>query len=118
MNEFKDKLENYGVDYKNVEDRFMKNKSLYLRCFDMLLEDTNMENLKNALENGDIQMAFEAAHTLKGVIGNMGFIPLYEKICSIVEPLRREDKNIDYMPLYDEIVTEFEKVRELRSGLE
>ena len=32
--------------------------------------------------------AFEAAHTLKGVTGNMGLTPLYDAVCTIVEPLR------------------------------
>ena len=44
-------------------------------------------------EQNDITKAFEAAHSLKGTLGNMGLTPMYEIIIQIVEPLR--DGNID-----------------------
>ena len=41
-----------------------------------------------ALDAGDVTAAFEAAHTIKGVMGNMGLTPMYEEVCYIVESLR------------------------------
>ena len=36
----------------------------------------------------DLIAAFDAAHTLKGVLSNMGLTPLYDCVSAIVEPLR------------------------------
>lgn len=44
--------------------------------------------LKKAVEDNDLKNAFELAHTMKGVYGNLGLTPLYEPVCRIVEVLR------------------------------
>ena len=66
----------------------------------MLFQDENMQKLGAALANRDYTAAFEAAHTLKGVVGNMGLTPLYEAVCVIVEPLRSRECRDDYAALY------------------
>jgi HPt (histidine-containing phosphotransfer) domain-containing protein len=54
------------------------------------------------LDSGNLKEAFEAAHSLKGVTGNLSLTPLYEKLNSITEFLR-EEKQMDYAPLMAEI---------------
>ena len=88
MNEFQIKFEIYGGDYPATMGRFMGNEAMYLRLLDMLFRDESLRQLGAALETGDIKSAFEAAHTLKGAVGNMGLTPLYQAVCAIVEPLR------------------------------
>lgn len=70
-----------------------------------------------AIENQEWRAAFEAAHTLKGVTGNMGLDPLYDAVCNIVEPLRLDDGQTDYAALYQIIRQEYEKVSQLYQQL-
>lgn len=65
----------------------------------------------------DYTAAFEAAHTLKGVVGNMGLTPLYQAVCEIVEPLRKREQREDYGSFYQAIETEFQKAEHLRDRL-
>lgn len=72
MSGLKECLEAYGADYAATMERFMGNEGLYLKIFDMFFQDENLNRLGAALKEEDYAAAFEAAHTLKGVAGNMG----------------------------------------------
>lgn len=50
--------------------------------------DKNYESLKQLLNEGDVQSAFSAAHTLKGVVLNLNLEGLAKPVCDIVEALR------------------------------
>ncbi len=117
MSSFKEDFEAYGADYAATIERFLGNEAMYLRFLDMLFQDENLRQLGTALENGDIKSAFEAAHTLKGVVGNMGLTPLYRAVCDIVEPLRAKEERADYPALYKAVQTEFQRVDLLRRQL-
>ena len=74
MNEaLRKKLLGAGVDPDSALERFMGNEGLYLRFAGRFLEDRNYEELLKAMEKGDTKAAFAAAHTLKGVSGNLSF---------------------------------------------
>lgn len=66
----------------------MDDEELYAECFAMFMEDPSFVQLGEALKRQDDAAAFDAAHTLKGVAGNLGLTPLFAAICAIVEPLR------------------------------
>lgn len=117
MEDFKEIFEAYGGDYQNTMERFMGNEAMYRRILDMLFKDDNLQKLGDTLEAGDLGGAFEAAHALKGVVGNMGLTPLYKAVCTIVEPLRAGDQRDDYLVLYQTVRTEFQKADELREHL-
>jgi HPt (histidine-containing phosphotransfer) domain-containing protein len=119
MGSFQEKLVRYGVNFQATMERFVNSERLYLRCLDMLAKDDNLGKLGKALDEGDLHAAFEAAHTLKGVVANMGLTPLYKTIDQITEPLRAGEQK-DYTEDYQAVVTEFERVlvlqRELNEG--
>lgn len=117
MDKFRTLFEEYGGDYTATMERFLGNRNLYLKLLDMLFQDPNLKNLGDALDSGDLTAAFEAAHTLKGVVGNMGLKPLYAASCAIVEPLRSREQRDDYPQLYRAIQAEFQKVAELSGRL-
>lgn len=117
MSNFQAILEAYGADYAKTMERFMGNEAFYMRMLMMLSRDENLQLLGTALENGDLTAAFEAAHTLKGVAGNLGLTPLYDAVCKIVEPLRKREDGCDYSARYRTIQDEFRKAEQLRQNL-
>ena len=68
----KEIFKKYGADYETTMSRFMGNEQMYLRILAMLPRDENLHKLDHALQAGDYQAAFDAAHTLKGMAGNLG----------------------------------------------
>ena len=108
MNELEKKLIEYGADVAGAKERFMGDRELYLQCIEMFRADEGFGNLGKALAAKDYRAAFEQAHTLKGVAGNLGLTPLFTAICAIVEPLRAGDHS-DLDAKYDEIIKEKER---------
>ena len=117
MSALQDLFSAYGGDYDKTMERFMNNENLYYKILPMLFQDNNLQKLGTALETGDFDSAFIAAHTLKGVSANLGLTPLYDAVCRIVEPLRNQDK-IDYAPMYQAIQVEFQRVNTLWEQIE
>ncbi|MEA4854327.1 MAG: Hpt domain-containing protein [Christensenella sp.] len=112
MNMFFDRLKNYGADLDGAMGRFLNDEELYASCFAEFMNDPCFAELKNALDAHDYDAAFDAAHTLKGVAGNMGLTPMYRAVCDIVEPLRAKQVS-DLQPLYEEIMRQHTILKQL-----
>lgn len=118
MADFKQCFDAYGANYKQTLDRFMGNEKMYLKFLNMLFKDQSVNQLGDALAQGDLKAAFEAAHTLKGVSANLGLTPLFDAVCEIVEPLRGKDEGTDYMALYGQIRMEMDRAADFLSSLQ
>ena len=88
-------LEAYGADVKAGLNRCMGMQDFYLRLVAMQAEDKNFDKLDQALAARSSRDAFEAAHALKGAVGNLGLTPLYAPLCEITERLRGADGPVD-----------------------
>ena len=84
----------YGADHRDTMARFLGSESLYLRFLDMLPQDDNLRKLGAALADGDLERAFLAAHTLKGVSRDLGFTPLFEAAAALSDALRLDDAGV------------------------
>ncbi|WP_175494705.1 Hpt domain-containing protein [Oribacterium sp. WCC10] len=73
----------------------MGNENFYISMISRLLDDSNFETLKQSIEDGDLDSAFDAAHNLKGVIGNLSLTPILEPVKEVTELLRSR-KDMDY----------------------
>ena len=105
-----DSLAAYGANTAEGLARCMNNESFYLRMVNMVLADPRFDALEKAMEAGDAHAAFEAAHALKGSIGNVSLTPLYEPICALTELLRGADEIPDAgRPLLRQIADQREK---------
>jgi HPt (histidine-containing phosphotransfer) domain-containing protein len=93
MNDILNRLREWGCDIDGAMERFINDEELYVSCLDSVLSDENFEKLGEALKACNVDLAFECAHTLKGVLGNMGLTPLYDVVVKIVEPLRNGQSN-------------------------
>lgn len=109
-------LQKFGADTKEGLGRCMNNEGLYLKLVGMVLGDAGFGKLKDALAAGDVQAAFEAAHALKGVLGNLSLTPLYVPASELTELLRDPDPSQAdrYQPLCDEILKQLEALTALQ----
>ena len=104
-------LKEYGADVNQGLTRCAGNEALYLRLVQMILTELSSETLGDALQNGDLEKAFEAAHKLKGGVCNLALTPIADPLCELTELLRNKTPG-NYGALYSRIV---DKTKELSS---
>ena len=98
-----EKLNEFGVDTKEGLTRCMNNQKFYFRMISMGLSNDSFEKLGKALEEGNLDEAFESAHALKGVLGNLALTPIYNPLSEMTEMLRAK-KTADYTAMYEPIM--------------
>ena len=76
-----------GGDYAAVQQR-LPTQSLIKRFITKFLDDGSFAQLCGAMQAGQRQEAFRAAHTLKGVCANLGFDRLCGSASRLTELLR------------------------------
>ena len=108
-----DALRQAGVNTAEGLGRLMNNETFYLRLVNMALDDAGFGKLAAAVDSGDKKAAFEAAHALKGVMGNLSLTPLYEKASEITE-LLRAGQEADYALLVRELLQQRDALNSLR----
>jgi len=79
------------IDFKDACHRFLDNEDLFLQMLKMFPDDPSFSQLKQAIDDNDVEAAFYAAHTLKGVCGNYSMTRLYALNFPLVEELRHGD---------------------------
>ena len=86
----KECYEAMGGDYEDVFKRLMSEARIKKFAL-MFKKDPSMSQLTQAMDAGDTETAFRAAHTLKGICANLGFKSLFEVSYEITEALRAGD---------------------------
>ena len=107
-----DDLKTYGADTAEGLRRCMNKESFYLRLVKMIPGDANFQKLYDAIDKGDLDAAFEAAHALKGSAGNLSLTPIFAPISEITELLRARTQ-MDYAPLVEAIRESHERLRDI-----
>ena len=97
-----EKLNEFGANTAEGLARCFGNEALYLQLVNMLPGEKSFAALEQATADGDLTAAFEAAHALKGVTGNLALTPLFDPIQEITELLRAET-DMDYTALMNQI---------------
>lgn len=106
-------LKSFGANTEEGLGRCFNNEAFYLRLVGMGLADANFDRLKSAMEAQDTRAAFEAAHALKGSIGNLALTPIYVPVCALTEKLRGQEGPVDAGDLLNEILSQLERARAL-----
>lgn len=107
-----EKLQSFGADTVDGLERCFGNEALYLRLVATIPEDASFDRLNQKLQAKDLDGAFEAAHALKGVLGNLSLTPLYDLAVDITEHLRSRD-NIDYSKMMTDFFSKKEELGKL-----
>lgn len=107
-----DKLKSFGANTEDGLARCMNNEEFYLKMVNMGLADERFEALGPVLEKGDKTEAFELAHALKGVLGNLAITPIYEPFSEMTELLRSKE-DADYVTMYNKVMDQRKKLLDM-----
>ena len=102
-------LREFGANVDEGLSRCMGKEDFYLRMVKMALSPDGYNALKAAIEANDLNAAFEAAHSLKGVLANLALTPILKPASEITELLRARTE-MDYSALLTEVLTQYEKL--------
>lgn len=112
MNEHKrTQLIQAGIDVDSVMERFMGNEQLLDRMLQKFTQDTQYQALKEAIADNNMEQAFSASHTLKGMCGNLSMTELFALFSKQVE-LFRADKQAEACAMMTEIENAYQSVLE------
>ena len=105
-----EKLAEFGADTKDGLARCMGMEEFYIKLVNTMLGDSNFDKLEEAVEAGNMKEAFEAAHALKGTLGNLSITPLLTPVAEMTERFRNAEGPVDVsdlMPQYKEALAKF-----------
>ena len=97
------KLREFGADVDTGLSRCANNEVLYIRLVGMTVQEISSGTLGKAIEEGDLDKAFEIAHKLKGGVTNLALTPIAGPLCELTELFRNKAPG-DYNALYAEII--------------
>lgn len=77
-----------NTDIQGAIQRLGGDEQLYISCLMAFVEDPTMNQLNDAIMKKSWDDAFTAAHALKGLAGNMGFVPFMHSLGQLVIIIR------------------------------
>lgn len=80
-----------AIDYEDAMERFGGNEALYKKLAAKYVSDSHCASLARALGENDAEAAYQEAHALKGVAGNLSFGALYALAAQASDALRAGD---------------------------
>ena len=104
-----EKLNAMGVNTKEGLARCMNKEAFYIKMVQMGVKDKHFDMLEKAIADKNLVAAFDSAHALKGIIGNLAITPIYTPLNRLTEMLRAK-MNANYEPLYKVIKDAREKI--------
>lgn len=84
-------LQDWGADTDAAVRRFAGDVGLYKRFLLKFFQDETMKIMEASFTAQKWDKMLNGAHTLKGVTGNLGLMPLFDASTKIVEALRADD---------------------------
>lgn len=81
-------LSSCETDISGALKRLSDDENLYILLLEAFVKDSTMDALENAVAQEDWDSAFTAAHALKGLAGNLGFVPLFHTTGELVLLIR------------------------------
>ena len=105
-------LKEYGANVEEGLKRCLNNEAFYIRLVGIAAADEGFDRLAKQVQDGALSDAFDTAHALKGVVGNLFLTPLYEPVSEITELLRAK-KEVDYSGLVGQILEQRDRLKAL-----
>ncbi|MCR4946585.1 MAG: Hpt domain-containing protein [Lachnospiraceae bacterium] len=114
-----DSLKSFGADTADGLQRCLNMESFYLDLVNSVKTDKGLDELKDFLDAGDLDNAFEKAHALKGMYGNLSLTPIYTPLSELTDLLRsretgdRQSIIEKCMPLLTDVLSQKQKIDEM-----
>lgn len=105
-------LKAYGANVDEGVVRCMGNEAFYMKLVEKFLANTKLDELEQALAQGDLDAAFETAHALKGMCANLAVTPITVPVTEITELLRKRTQ-MDYSDLLAQAKAQFERLKSI-----
>ena len=85
-------LRGYGANVDEGVKRCLDDEDFYIDLVKSAIPDERIDELEQCIKAGELDKAFEIAHALKGMYGNISITPIYEPISEITEllPVRHD----------------------------
>lgn len=106
MDEVRNSLIQLGFNETAVMPRFVGDWDFYTSCLQSFLEEDEISQLKKTLEDNDSHESFKHLHALKGVVGNLGLMRMYDDICVMVEKFRNNNTE-NWQPDFEKVTNDY-----------
>jgi FOG: HPt domain len=104
----------FFIDFEDGIKRVMNNKAFFIKMLVKFKDDPNLKNLEAALAANDYEKAQVAAHTLKGLSGNLSLTELFKQSREIEAQIKTKAVNPGQLDIlkdvYTQTLVEIEKV--------
>ena len=110
-------LQNTGNNTRSLLERLGGNEGIAVKIITKFLSDSTQDELNQCISVRDYKGAYKAAHTLKGVAGNLGFDRIYDLCVDMrfaIEHQNYEETN----QLFQKLITEYDDVIRIISKYE
>ena len=87
MNRYK--LSKAGINTSEGIARLGGSAEAYERLLSRFPDEPHFRRMRDAVRRRDAASAYEAAHALKGAVGNLSMYRLYSSLCPLVDELRK-----------------------------
>ena len=106
------KLEQCGADIRSAMDKCLGDEAFYLHLVELFLKKNDYLKIRKALNQNDLEKAYEGALNMKGVSGNLSLTPIYLMSSELARHLYNKE-NIDYKPYVDNIQKQLKRLKSL-----
>lgn len=104
----KEFYETVGGDYEDVMSRLRTDERV-VKFLNKVAADGSFALLQKSLSERNMEEAFRAAHTLKGICMNLSLTKLYRVAAELTESLRgRSEYGGDIEPMFEALKVEYE----------
>lgn len=96
-----------GADYDDVMSRLRTDERV-AKFLARVIADPSFEALETAMAEKNTEEAFRAAHTIKGICGNLSLTKLLKSASALTEALRGKTQFPDEAPaLYEQVKADY-----------
>lgn len=103
-------LTEIGIQVDEALERFSNMEDFYDRHLSEFPNNKDFPLFMEQMQTGDYENAFFSCHKLKGIIGNLSIMPLYEIMSKVTECLRNGTDYPGAAMLLPELLREYTKV--------
>lgn len=108
--------ESIGANYETVLNR-LPNEKLIFKYLNLFCKDPTFNDLNEAIQVKDKEVAFRSAHTLKGLALNLELTSILPAVKQLTETLRNSEVNDQTIQEFEELSVAYEQLKEKISNI-